>query len=255
MSKHLNEKLHCYIGTSGWNYQDWRGIFYPPGLATQHWLGFYAEHFSSVEVNATFYRNFADKIYVKWRESVPLGFKYVLKVPRVVTHQNYLKNCQAVIQTFCRSAELLHDKLGLYLLQLAPTMPYDLEALYQAILTFDEPNKVVVEFRHPQWFTAEVYQLLKETGCIICKTDSPLSKLNYYSVGETAYLRLHGRTVWYDYIYTENELTEVTSGINKLFSHGTKKIFLFFNNTCHGQAVQNALTMKKNCRRLSHIIL
>ncbi|MCE3238454.1 MAG: hypothetical protein K0R24_1435 [Gammaproteobacteria bacterium] len=249
MTTSLKEKALCYIGTSGWNYPEWRGTFYPPKLAQRHWLTFYAEHFSTVEINATFYRFFADKVYVKWRESVPAGFKYIVKVPRLVTHQHYLKNSQSIIQTFCHSAELLQDKLGLYLLQLPPTMPYQPEVLYQTIMAFNTPKKVVVEFRHPQWFSAEIYQLLKEIGCILCETDSPQSqlssKLSHTSLAETAYLRLHGRTAWYDYTYAQNELNEITSYMNALFSQGTKAIYLFFNNTFRGQAIHNAITVKK----------
>src|SRR5512136_2995851 len=120
-------KAQYLIGTSGWTYDHWKGTFYPDGLAKSRWFDYYAEQFPAVEVNATFYRRFADQTYVKWLERAPAGFIYVLKAPKLITHRKYLVDAEEDIRLFWRSACILEDKLGLVLLQVAPGTPYDLE--------------------------------------------------------------------------------------------------------------------------------
>ena len=74
-----------HIGTSGWTYDDWKGRFYPEGLARKHWLEYYSSQFSTVEVNATYYRAFKDDTYLGWKDKVPPDFRYVLKAPKLIS--------------------------------------------------------------------------------------------------------------------------------------------------------------------------
>jgi uncharacterized protein YecE (DUF72 family) len=142
------DKVQFLVGTCGWTYQDWQGVFYPTDWPKDRWLEFYAKKFTTVEVNATFYRSFKDQTCHKWRERVPEGFRYVLKTPRFITHRKHLIDAEEQIKTFWSSAALLKDKLGLILLQLAPSTVYDPERLKQALLTFGDPKKIAVEFRN-----------------------------------------------------------------------------------------------------------
>ena len=192
-----------WIGTSGWTYDHWKGNFYPATLAKARWFGYYASQFAAVEINATFYRTFADSTYLKWRDQVGKDFRYVLKVPRLITHERYLENCAAELQAFWRSAALLEDRLGMVLLQVAPDMPCDLGRLGAAVQSFGDPGRVAVEFRASCWQTIEVRQLLAELGAVTVYADSPrsplpdLSQSQQQPVGKRAYLRLHGRSHWY----------------------------------------------------------
>ncbi|MBN1538209.1 MAG: DUF72 domain-containing protein [Anaerolineales bacterium] len=232
--------IKIYIGTSGWTYDHWRGVFYPDNLAKARWFSFYATQFNSVEINATFYRSFKDQTYIKWREKAPQGFRYVLKAPRIITHRKYLENVTGDIRNFERSASLLEDKLGLILLQLAPATPYDIQRLRTALSTFQDPQKIAVEFRHRRWLTGETFALLKEFGVTFCNPDSPRSTLTDFTTSSNGYLRLHGRKHWYTYDYSEEELHEIVDIIHRMETRGAQAIYVFFNNDFEGFAPKNA---------------
>jgi uncharacterized protein YecE (DUF72 family) len=142
-----------FIGTSGWTYEHWKGDFYPETLPKKRWFDHYASQFSAVEVNATFYRAFSDTIYKNWRKRAPQGFGYVLKAPKLITHQKFLVGVEDDIKTFCESCALLGEKFESILLQVAPNMPYDLERLQTALLAFPDPHCLAVEFRRPDGST------------------------------------------------------------------------------------------------------
>lgn len=237
------EKAQFWVGTSGWTYPDWQGVFYPEDWPKSRWLEYYAQKFTAVEVNATFYRTFKDQTYQKWRERATKDFCYVLKAPRVITHRKQLKGVDEQIKSFWRSASLLEDKLGLILLQLAPSTPYDPPRLKQALLTFGDPKKIAVEFRNEKWLTGEIRDMLQETGAIFCNVDSPKNKLTSWVTSKIAYVRLHGRKQWYDYNYPIHELREIAVLARRLAALGAKYIYIFFNNDFAGYAPQNAMTL------------
>ncbi len=198
-----------YIGTSGWTYTDWKGLFYPPDLPRSHWLEYYAGQFSTVEINATFYGNFKDQTYRAWRARVRAAFSYVLKAPRAITHLKNLVDVAPQIKTFWDFAANLGEKLGLILLQVAPDTPYDLERLQRALLAFEEPHKIAVEFRNKLWQTQETFDLLARLGAVYCSADAPGFELVDWLTSKTAYIRLHGRHSWYSHDYAEHELQEI----------------------------------------------
>jgi uncharacterized protein YecE (DUF72 family) len=238
-----SKTTQLYIGTSGWSYDHWRGVFYPGDLPKSRWFEYYAQKFSTVEVNATFYRTFKDSTYQKWYDQSPDDFKYVLKAPRLITHRKYLKDAEEIIKSFWKSAAILKEKFGLILLQLAPQTPYNIKLLKNAILAFDNPHKVAVEFRHKQWFTEEIRDLLKEIGAVFCGVDSPKIQLMDWVTSDTAYLRFHGRKKWYSYNYSEEELEGVADLITRTTRGGTEQFYIFFNNDFEGFAPKNALEL------------
>ncbi|MBV9575698.1 MAG: DUF72 domain-containing protein [Gammaproteobacteria bacterium] len=113
-------KTKFIIGTSGWNYPDWKNIFYPKNLKQKDWLVFYQTKFSIVEINATFYRYFNAKVFKAWRAKAKNKFKYIIKVNRYITHVKHLKNSKQSIRKFNNLVDLLGNKLALILLQLPP---------------------------------------------------------------------------------------------------------------------------------------
>ena len=237
-----------YIGTSGWTYDHWKGLFYPEELAKSHWFDYYATQFSSVEVNATFYRSFKDQTYQKWKERAPEGFGYVLKAPRLITHRKFLLDVEELIQAFYRSCTLLEGKFELILLQVAPQTPYDLPRLKAALQAFPAPSKVAVEFRHDEWFNQDTLDMLQSLGAVMCNVDSPKQKLTDYLTTDRAYLRMHGRKRWYSYNYSMDELKEIAHLARQLVERGAKRVYIFFNNDFEGYAPVNALVLKNLLR-------
>ncbi len=235
--------MEIHIGTSGWSYGHWKGRFYPEKLAKSHWFHFYAKHFNTVEINATFYRRFQDKIYHKWREQAPDGFLYVLKVPRLISHQHQLNNVAALITEFCRTSRLLEEKLGLLLLQLPPKMAYKPERLNAALCAFDNPSLVTVEFRAQCWLTDEVFAILEKTGANYCNPDYPEHELTAIVTGDYGYLRLHGRRQWYADNYHATELKLIADTAKKMEADGAKEVFIFFNNDYEAFAPANAIAL------------
>jgi uncharacterized protein YecE (DUF72 family) len=231
------------VGTSGWTYNDWKGTFYPKGLAKRSWLDYYVTQFPTVELNATFYRRFPDQTYRRWCEHAPAGFTYVLKAPRLITHRKYLVDVEDEIRAFWRSASLLGDKLGLILLQIAPATPYDLERLQVALLTFGDSRRVAVEFRRKEWLNDEVLRLLSDCGAAFVSADSPSSRLVDWVTSDVGYIRLHGRDRWYSHDYTPEELGEIAEAAHRMVTNGAKVVYIFFNNDFEGYAPQNALAL------------
>jgi uncharacterized protein YecE (DUF72 family) len=233
------------VGTSGWTYPHWQGRFYPADWPKSKWFEYYTQKFSVVEVNATFYRTFKEQTYHTWRAKAPEEFRYVLKAPRLITHRKYLKDVENECQTFYKSAALLEDRLGLILLQLAPNTPYEPERLRKALLAFDDPTKIAVEFRHTRWFTEETRLLLTELGAAFCTADSPKTELMDWLTADTAYFRLHGRKRWFAYDYSNEELRRIADLARRLRKRGAKEIYIFFNNDFEGSAPKNALALQE----------
>lgn len=232
-----------FIGTSGWTYDHWKGCFYPENLPKSRWFEYYASRFSVVEINATFYRSFKDQTYLNWKARAPRGFGYVLKAPKVITHRKYLLDAEDDIKTFYRSSTLLEDRLEMILLQVAPGTPRDLERLESALCAFPEPDKVAIEFRHPDWYSHETEALLRNFGAVFCNVDSPRQRLTRILTSNRAYLRLHGRKRWYSHNYTLDELKDITEAAQDLVARGANRVYIFFNNDFEGFAPANALAL------------
>ena len=243
MTQAKSSKAIYYVGTSGWTYDDWKGRFYPVGLARKRWLEYYSSQFSTVEVNATYYRAFKDDTYLGWKNKAPKDFRYVLKAPKTITHEKLLIDVEEDISNFVRSALLLEDRLGMILLQVAPSTPYDLKRLKKALLAFPDPSIVAVEFRHPDWYSAETETLLRDLGAAFCNADSPIQQLTHILTSKRAYIRLHGRRKWYSDFYENEEIAEIASLARELEQGGASEVYIFFNNDYFANACANAKSL------------
>lgn len=232
------------IGTSGWSYPHWRGSFYPQDLARSRWFAFYAGHFDTVEVNATFYRRFKPETYRHWGEKAPAGFRYVFKVPRLISHRKRLHDCQDLIEEFTGSVALTGDRFGLALLQLPPGLHQDLPRLETALRAFGDPRRVAVEFRHPSWLKADTRDLLERLGSSFVATDSPQGRPLDWLTGDYGYIRLHGRTRWYDYDYAPAEIEEIAALAEDMVARGAREVYVFFNNDTAAYAPGNAQALR-----------
>jgi len=180
------------VGTSGWSYPNWRGLFYPPGLKPADWLGFYARQFATVELNASFYRLPTPAMVERWAAVTPPGFLFAVKAWRIITHEKRLEDCQETWAQFLARIEPLGGKLGPILFQLPPRFPADPARLARFLALLPSGHRYAFEFRDPSWWQDEVYALLEGRGAAFVCFDLAGLRSPRLTTGPLAYLRLHG---------------------------------------------------------------
>jgi len=153
--------MDVYVGTSGYQYEFWRGGIYPPKLRKEDMLAAYAEQFPTVEVNNTFYRMPKRDVVQRWTDATPEGFRFVIKAAKRITHSDPLSDADSIAYLF-GVLEPLEDKLGAILFQLPPFLRKGVERLKRFLAMLPQDAKAVLEFRHPSWFCDEVYDALRE---------------------------------------------------------------------------------------------
>ncbi len=159
------------VGTSGYNYPEWRGSFYPEKFSADKMLAFYAERFPTVEINYTFYRMPTEKLLAGWAAGTPDSFTFTLKAPRRITHDAKLQRCEDTVQAFCRTAQTLGPKLGGLLFQLPPNFKKDVGVLTSFVGLLPDGTRAAFEFRHPSWFEADVFDVLRSRNVALCVAD------------------------------------------------------------------------------------
>ena len=217
-----------WVGTSGYNYPEWKGTFYPADLAAKKMLPYYAARFPTVEINYTFYRMPNEKLVGGWAEATPSPFKLTLKAPRRITHDGRLKNCGPLVSAFCGVAGTLGDKLGALLFQLPPNSKKDL-AVFDAFLE-ELPPKVCAafEFRHPSWFDEEVFERLARRNLALCVADSEKLSAPVRVTGDYAYFRLR------DEGYTPDDIARWADTIARA-TESCKEAFVYFKHEESGK--------------------
>lgn len=247
-----NIPIFCYtitmprskIGTSGWNYPHWKGIFYPVGLSQRKWLEYYTKFFNAVEINVTFYRSIEEKIYRGWREKAPGGFRFFVKGPRFITHIKRLKGVSGPLKLFINNASCLEDKLGGCLWQLPPGFKKDIIRLEAFIKLLARTNlRHTIEFRNRTWFDEETYSLLRKYNICLCIAHSSRFPCVKAVTADFLYLRFHGSDRIYGSNYSEAQLRSWAVLTKKIAK--SRDILAFFNNDACGYAVNNALKFKE----------
>jgi len=236
-----------YIGTSGYSYPHWEdGVFYPKELLKTKQLEYYSGHFDTVEMNYPFYRLPSSKNFSNWKKTVSEEFVFAVKVSRYITHVKRLHCFKTPWKAFLERALRLGDKLGPFLFQLSPNFKKDLERLEEFIETVqDSKLRFVLEFRHPSWFSEDVYQILKrEKNISLCLADSPHWLFEEVIVGNFVYIRMHGGKVLYTSNYSEKELKYWSEKIKGYLNQGLD-VYVYFNNDSMGYAVKNARQVLK----------
>ena len=179
-----------WVGTSGYNYAEWKGSFYPENLPASKMLGYYSDRFSTVEINYSFYRLPSEKSIGRWAETTPEGFAFTLKAPRRITHEARLRDCQELTTLFCERAQALGPKLGVLLFQLPPYLRANVEALQEFVSWLPPDARAAFEFRHGSWLCDEVYACLRERNLALCVTDSETTTTPNVRTADYAYFRL-----------------------------------------------------------------
>jgi len=235
-----------FIGTSGYNYQHWKNIFYPKNLTPQKWLEFYTQHFNSVELNVTFYRLPQSTAFSSWYKRSPTSFRFVIKGSRFITHIKRLKECQKPLKLFFKRASNLKEKLVCILWQLPPSLKCDLTRLEKFIkLLKGWPQYMYsFEFRNQTWFNGNTYQLFENNNINLCIANSPSFPCYEVITSNFLYLRFHGGKILYGSEYSSKELRKWGQKTRKWLKN-SPTLFAFFNNDAYGFAIKDALTFRE----------
>jgi uncharacterized protein YecE (DUF72 family) len=227
------------VGTSGWQYRDWKGAFYPDKLRQADWLEYYGERFQTVEVNNAFYRLPKPETFTAWARRTPDDFVVVVKASRYLTHIRRLKEPDEAIGRFVEHAGHLGRKLGPVLLQLPPDLKADLDRLDRALALFPPGWRLTVEFRHPSWFTDETRDLLAARGAALCLADSPRRQTPVWRTAGWTYLRLHEGKARPHPCYGRTPLNSWAKRLTEVVA-ADEDAYVFFNNDGRCCAVRDA---------------
>jgi uncharacterized protein YecE (DUF72 family) len=179
-----------WIGTSGYNYPEWRGSFYPEKFPAAKMLEYYAARFNTVEVNYTFYRMPTAKQLAGWAAVAPETFRFTLKAPRRITHDSKLQHCEDTVAAFCAVASTLGSRLGVLLFQLPPTFRRNVAVLEQFLSCLPPRTRAAFEFRHESWHDDQVYETLRRRNLALCVADSEKMSTPAVATADYGYFRL-----------------------------------------------------------------
>jgi uncharacterized protein YecE (DUF72 family) len=208
-----------FVGTSGYNYPEWRGSFYPEKFSPDKMLAYYAERFRTVEINYTFYRLPNEKVLNNWAAATPDQFTFTLKAPRRITHDAKLERCEDLLRTFCRTAATLGPKLATLLFQLPPTFRKNAGVLRAFAELLPEGTRAAFEFRHASWLDAEVYEILRSRNLALCVADSEKMSTPVAVTADYAYFRLR------DEGYQEADLQQWAATVRSLPTAGAAYVY------------------------------
>lgn len=230
------------VGTSGWQYKDWRGRFYPTGMPQRVWLEYFAEHFGTVEVNNAFYRLPERETFEQWRARTPADFCVAVKMSRYLTHIKRLRDAAEPVSRFLGRAEALGDRLGPVLLQLPPNLPAGADLLEDALEQFPASVRVAVEPRHRSWWTTEVRSMLERHHAALSWADRrgrPVTPL--WRTAEWGYLRMHEGAARPRPRYGRAALVSWLDRVGEAFGNLDRDdVYVYFNNDHGGAAIVDA---------------
>ncbi len=221
-----------WIGTSGYNYLEWRGSFYPAGLPAARMLPFYAARFPTVEINYTFYRMPTAAMLEGWARATPERFKLTLKAPRRITHDAKLQDCRPLVETFLATAATLHEKLGALLFQLPPTFKAALPALDEFLGWLPAHTRAAFEFRHASWLVPAVFERLRAHNAALCIAESDKLSTPLVDTADFGYFRLR------DEGYTPDDLRQ-WAGRLRGYDPG-RDVFVYFKHEEAGKGPEFA---------------
>lgn len=226
------------IGCSGFYYKEWKEFFYPASLPQKQWFDYYCQHFNTIEINSSFYKQPSAKSFTQWYETSPADFLFTIKAPRAITHYNKFNHSEELLTDFYQViATGLKEKLGCALFQMPPSFTYTEERLNLLLKSLQPGFKNVVEARHISWWNNQVMDAFK-------KNHITFSGISYPSAlpdeviqnNDPVYYRFHGKPILYKSLYTAKEIELFAAAIQPV----NKQIFVYFNNTWGTSALTNA---------------
>jgi uncharacterized protein YecE (DUF72 family) len=237
-------KIH--VGTSGWNYGHWKGVFYPEELKPRDWLAFYGQHLTTLELNVTFYREIKAATFEKWRHTVPDDFLFSVKMSRFITHIRRLRVERGSLERFFGGVSVLEEKLAVILIQLPPSLKFDGDLVSAFFDLLDPAFRYTVEARSESFAGEPFFSLLRERNIAWCISETAGRYPHCEAItADFVYMRLHGRERLYASSYGDDEL----QGIKEQIEAWGKETFVYFDNDFAGYAARNALTLRAMCGR------
>jgi len=236
------------IGTSGWSYKDWTGIFYPKKLKTADWLSYYAKIFDCTEINSSFYRLPLKQTVINWINKVPTNFKFCPKMSRYFTHIKKLRDPEEPLERFFSIFEPMQRKMGPVLIQLPKMVRFDqdiTERLYKLLKEKYSSYRFAIEVRHESWMTESSYSLMTKYDVAFVISHSG----NHFPYAEVVtskniYFRFHGPGTLYNTKYHSATLKKYSRFFKRWLDEG-HDVWVFFNNDWFGYGIENALTLRK----------
>ena len=246
---------NVFLGTSGWSYREWEGVFYNKGEKSK--LRAYSHVFKTVEIDSTFYRNPSKGTVMGWLGYSPSDFVFTAKLPKLITHTKRLGlkgEFKADLDAFLELMQPLQlgGKLACLLIQLPPSYGYNLENLETFFEALDPVFRYAVEFRNASWMRDETWDLLKKYEVAYTIVDEPLLPPEVHLTTDFAYFRWHGHgeKIWFDYRYNKEDLEPWVPKVKEA-SQKMKKVVGYFNNHYHGYAPENCLYLLERLGLLS----
>lgn len=232
------------IGTSGYNYPEWKGSFYPDDLPAAKMLASYAERFPTVEINYTFYRMPTPKLVAGWCAQVPADFRFTLKAPRRITHHRKLRpgDVADAVKGFVTAASELGPRMGALLFQLPPTFKKDTALLADFLALLPPRVTAAFEFRHDSWLADDVYDCLRGRNVALCIADSEQRDTPVITTADHAYLRLR------DEGYGPADIDRWAEVVSDL-STRCRDVFVYFKHEDEGKGPAFGQMMMERLRR------
>jgi uncharacterized protein YecE (DUF72 family) len=225
-----------YLGTSGWSYADWEGTVYPPGTTPTGRLAEYVKHFTTVEIDSTFYGTPKGTTVERWRNVAPHGFLFAAKFPQEVTHERKLVNVRSEAEGFVHTMQALEDRLGPLLLQLPPDFTVEgMGVLEDFLRELPEGPRYAVEVRHRSWIGSELPELLREYGAALTLVDYPRMPRLEEATADFTYIRWLGNRREFPEVHTrlkkdrDHDLLWWADVVDRFLKEGTT-VFAYANN-------------------------
>jgi uncharacterized protein YecE (DUF72 family) len=230
------------VGTSGWIYRPWRGLFYPQDLPQKAWFRFYARQFDTAEINATFYRLPSQAAVAAWREAAPEGFEFAWKASRYITQAKKLRDAEAPLARVYAPMAALGDRTGPTLFQLPPQLRLNLDRL-TGFLKLLPSGRQAMEFRHPSWYVDPVFEALAARNVAFCISDHHDAPAPWVRTASFVYVRGHGPGGAYVGSYSNAELKRWVGEIRAWRADG-HDVYAYFDNDIGCAAPGDALRLR-----------
>ena len=237
-------KKKYHIGCSGFYNADWKGSLYPADSQNKDFLKLYSKVYNIVEINSTFYRKPTAKTLQKWKEETPDEFKFIIKIPKTISHSGYLESKKEEFDIFCNYInDNLESKLAGFLIQFPASFHCTEASVKWLTETLSDEFVLAVEFRHASWWNDDIFELFKKHQWIFCGVSFPskLSEEVIVTNSKMGYYRLHGKPVLYKSLYSNEFLENLSEEIKAT----GKDFYIMFNNTWGTSAIENSLYLKK----------
>jgi len=235
--------MKFYCGTSGWNYDHWKGRFYPDDLPSSEWLEYFSKHFSTVEINFSFYKWPDREQFEKWAKETPDDFIFAVKASRYLTHRKKLKDPQQPVERTVASVRGLGKKLGPVLFQLPPNWHANAPRLREFLSLLPRDIRYAMEFRDPSWLVDEVFSVLEEFGVANCIMAAPGLERVMKVTAPFSYIRMHSGGEATEGKFEDQQLEWWAEQIREMLK--TVDVYVYFNNDYKGFALENANALTK----------